>query len=335
MLNQLTEANVAYQSPTMGGASSTQYDDGSSASNYDAGPLAVQQKKDPTGNMQSNRVRYNTGIDSVQVKDYASGVKKLTVHGPGEDAYVGPEASAQRLGVDPAKVNNFVNQQSDPDQPQTMEEEDALAEMRRLAFGKKELDEDPPVPATPPQAQANKLDAAGNQISQAKQDIEAGNNFKGAFNAARGINQALDAGGATLGDKASLAWTGAKAAGSAAWAKLQGQNPQAAAADSVAKSIVSPLSGVDVKQAAATAQQYRGPNAQDITKDPQFAKLPLAKQEQVRQAQQQVRDMDDENFANVKNFDAKQTTANLASTMKEKQGDAELEEMRRIMNHRR
>lgn len=141
MLNQLAEANVAYQSPSMGGASTTQYDDGSSASNYDAGPLAVQQKKDPTGNMQSNRVRYNTGTDSVQVKDYASGVKKLTVHGPGEDAYVGPDASAQRLGVDPAKVNNFVNQQSDPDQPQTMEEEDALAEMCRLAFGKQELDE--------------------------------------------------------------------------------------------------------------------------------------------------------------------------------------------------
>jgi hypothetical protein len=174
---------------------------------------------------------------------------------------------------------------------------------------------------TPTQAQANKLDAAGNQISQAKQDIEAGNNFKGAFNAARGVNQALDAGGATLGDKASLAWTGAKAVGSAALAKLTGQNPQAAAADSVAKSIVGPLSGVDTKQAAATAQQYRGPNAKDITKDPQFAKLPLAKQQQVTQAQQQIRDMGDDDFANVQNFNAKQTTANLAAAMKEEQGN--------------
>ena len=173
----------------------------------------------------------------------------------------------------------------------------------------------------PTQAQANKLDAAGNQISQAKQDIEAGNNFKGAFNAARGVNQALDAGGATLGDKASLAWTGAKAVGSAALAKLTGQNPQAAAANSLAKSIVSPLSGVDTKQAAATAQQYRGPNAKDITKDPQFAKLPLAKQQQVTQAQQQIRDMGDDDFANVQNFDAKQTTANLAAAMKEEQGN--------------
>ena len=176
--------------------------------------------------------------------------------------------------------------------------------------------------STPTQAQANKLDVAGNQISQAKQDIEAGNNVKGAFNAARGINQALDAGGATLGDKASLAWTGLKAAGSAGLAYMQGKNPQAAAADSVAKSIVSPLSGVDVKQAAATAQQYRGPNAKDITKDPQFAKLPLAKQQQVTQAQQQIRDMGDDDFANVQNFDAKQTQANLASAMKEEQGIA-------------
>ena len=171
----------------------------------------------------------------------------------------------------------------------------------------------------PTQAQVNKLDAAGNQISQAKQDIEAGNNVKGAFNAARGINQALDAGGATLGDKASLAWTGLKAAGSAGLAYMQGKNPQAAAADSVANSIVGPLSGVDTKQAAATAQQYRGPNAKDITKDPQFAKLPLAKQQQVTQAQQQIRDMGDDDFANVQNFDAKQTAANLASAMKEEQ----------------
>jgi len=134
ILNQLAEANVAYQSPNMGGASSTQYDDGSSALNYDAGPLAVQQKKDSAGNMQSNRLRYNTGTDSVQVKDYASGVKKLTVHGPGEDAYVGTDASAQRLGVDPAKVNNFVNPQAntEPDQPQTMEEEAELEALRRL-----------------------------------------------------------------------------------------------------------------------------------------------------------------------------------------------------------
>lgn len=142
MLNQLTEAdpNVVNQSPSMGGASTTAYDDGSSASNYDAGPLSVQQKKNAMGDVQSNRVRYNTGIDSVQVKDYASGVQKLTVHGPGEDAYVGAGASAQRLGVDPNKVNSFVSQ-PEPDQPQTMEEEAALEEIRRLAFGKQEIDE--------------------------------------------------------------------------------------------------------------------------------------------------------------------------------------------------
>ena len=163
ILDQLSEAgpNVSYQSPSMGGASSTQYDDGSSASNYDAGPLAVQQKKDSTGNLQSNRVRYNTGTDSVQVKDYASGVKKLTVHGPGEDAYVGPNASAQRLGVDPAKVNNFVNPSANtPPEPETMEEGDyELEEMRRLAFGKEELDEAPPVPAGAPLTPAQQTQA--------------------------------------------------------------------------------------------------------------------------------------------------------------------------------
>ena len=130
ILDQLSEAGptVSYQSPSMGGASTTQYDDGSSASNYDAGPLAVQQKKNATGAVQSNRVRYNTGTDSVQVKDYASGVKKLTVHGPGEDAYVGADASAQRLGVDPAKVNNFVNTTDDSGEL----EESELDAMRRI-----------------------------------------------------------------------------------------------------------------------------------------------------------------------------------------------------------
>lgn len=142
MLNQLTEAgpNIVNQSPEFAGVSTAKYDDGSSTTDYNAGPISAQQKKDSTGNMQSNRLRYNTGIDSVQVKNYASGVKKLTVHGPGEEAYVGPEASAQRLGVDPTKVNNFVSQ-PEPDQPQTMEEEAALEEIRRLAFGKQEIDE--------------------------------------------------------------------------------------------------------------------------------------------------------------------------------------------------
>ena len=101
---------VSKQSPSMGGASKTEYDDGSSSTNYDAGPLSVQQKKDSKGDVQSNRVRYNTGIDSVQVKSYSSGVKKLTVHGPGEDSLVGAEASAKRLGVDPKKLKSPVTE---------------------------------------------------------------------------------------------------------------------------------------------------------------------------------------------------------------------------------
>ena len=92
----------------MGGVSKTEYDDKSSTTDYEAGPLSVQQKKDASGNVQSNRVRYNTGTDSIQVKQYSSGVKKLTVHGPGENDYISADASAKRLGVDPNKVKSPV-----------------------------------------------------------------------------------------------------------------------------------------------------------------------------------------------------------------------------------
>ena len=143
MLNQITEANVTYQSPEFGGVSMANYDDGSSTTDYNSGPLAAQQKKDSAGNMVSNRLRYNTGTDSVQVKNYASGVRKLTVHGPGEDEYLGMDAVARRQNIDPAKVRNFLNspENPEPDQPQTVGEESALEEIRRLAFGKEELDE--------------------------------------------------------------------------------------------------------------------------------------------------------------------------------------------------
>lgn len=270
ILDQLSEAgpNVSYQSPSMGGASSTQYDDGSSASNYDAGPLAVQQKKNATGAVQSNRVRYNTGTDSVQVKDYASGVKKLTVHGPGEDAYVGPNASAQRLGVDPAKVNNFVNPQSNtaPDQPQTMEEGDyELEEMRRLTYGKEELDEAPPIPAagtTPPKpgapvpagttpapttAQANTFNAvnaaagpAVNQITQAGEKWQAGNKFGAAVDTAKAVNNVANAAGMTFGDKAAALGSAAKGGYHALKAHVTGNDAGAAFAGSMASDLTQP-----------------------------------------------------------------------------------------------
>ena len=110
--NSIFEASpkATKQSPNFGGVSKTEYDDGSSSTNYDAGPLSVQQKKDSKGNVESNRTRYDTGIDSVQVKSYSSGVKKLTVHGPGEDSLVGAEASAKRLGVDPKKLKSPVTE---------------------------------------------------------------------------------------------------------------------------------------------------------------------------------------------------------------------------------
>ena len=254
ILDQLSEAgpNVSYQSPSMGGASSTQYDDGSSASNYDAGPLAVQQKKDSTGNLQSNRVRYNTGTDSVQVKDYASGVKKLTVHGPGEDAYVGPNASAQRLGVDPAKVNNFVNPSANTaSEPETMEEGDyELEEMRRLAFGKEELDEAPPVPAGAPltpaqqtQAQAviNAAGPAANQITQAGEKWQAGNKVSAAVDTAKAVNNVANAAGATFGDKVAGVGSALKGGYHALKAHVTGKDPGTAFAGSVASDLTQPL----------------------------------------------------------------------------------------------
>ena len=100
----INQPTMVKQSPNFAGYQKTEYDDGSTQDDFSAGPLAVQQKKDAQGNLISNRSRFQVGDDSVQQKQYASGVKKLTAQGPGEDEYVGTDASAQRLGVDPAKV---------------------------------------------------------------------------------------------------------------------------------------------------------------------------------------------------------------------------------------
>jgi len=77
---------------------------GNTEDNYSQGPMAIQQKNDAQGNLISNRARVNLGPTSIQSKQYASGVKKLTAQGDGTDAIVGVDASAKRLGVDPAKI---------------------------------------------------------------------------------------------------------------------------------------------------------------------------------------------------------------------------------------
>jgi len=193
-------------------------------------------------------------------------------------------------------------------------EEDELKAIRRLAFGKEELDELDFSGSTPTQAQTDQFNAVNAAAGSAADQMVKGGK---PLDLAKSLYNVADA----TGSKGDAAWTGAKALGSAALAKVTGNDPAAAAANSVAKSIVGPLSGVDTKQVAATAQQYRGPNAKDITKDPQFAKLPLAKQQQVIQAQQQIRDMGDDDFANVQNFDAKQTQADLARVMQPSKPD--------------
>ena len=96
---------VKFKTPSIGGLGQTiDLVTGNTENNYDQGPMSVQQKNDAQGNLISNRIRANLGPTSIQTKQYASGVKKLTAQGDGTDAIVGVDASAKRLGVDPAKI---------------------------------------------------------------------------------------------------------------------------------------------------------------------------------------------------------------------------------------
>jgi hypothetical protein len=170
-----------------------------------------------------------------------------------------------------------------------------------------------------------KLDSAADDMVKGAEDMRAGNTLKGAYKTLRGANQALDAGGATLGDKASLAYTAAKAGGSALLAKVRGKDPEAAAADSLAKSAAGYLSDVNPKQAASTAQEYRGPNAKKLSDHPDFAKAPKEKQQQAMKLQQDIDNLSDDDMKAVSNFDPKKVVSNLkSSTQKE---EVELDEV--------
>lgn len=96
---------IKFTTPNLGGLGQTiDLVTGNTEDNYSQGPMAIQQKNDAQGNLISNRIRANLGPTSIQTKQYASGVKKLTAQGDGTDAIVGVDASAKRLGVDPAKI---------------------------------------------------------------------------------------------------------------------------------------------------------------------------------------------------------------------------------------
>ena len=86
-------------------------------------------------------------------------------------------------------------------------------------------------------------------------------------------------------------------------------NQQAQAAGNAIKQFTPQL----VKSAAATARQYKG---QDATKDPEYAKLPAAKQQEYLQAQQTINDMSDDDIDQVEKFDANQAAANIQGVAK-------------------
>ena len=86
-------------------------------------------------------------------------------------------------------------------------------------------------------------------------------------------------------------------------------NQQAQAAGNAIKQFTPQL----VKGAAATARQYKG---KDVTKDPEYAKLPAAKQQEYLQAQQTINDMSDDDIDQVEKFDANQAAANIQGVAK-------------------
>lgn len=266
-------------------------------------------KKTYTGSAQGKGIasggqkqRYNDGsLDATQYQDPAG---KQTSANMSYDMGVA-KATVNQQGDENAPVQTSMQYtQGEPDQPQTMEEEAELAEIRRLAFGKQELDEEEP-----------------SNFQQAKTAVgQQYNNYKDAGAMA---DAAAKAGHISASDaqaaKSHLAGSMVRGGIAASQAAYNGQNPEQAYQGSMVKSMGDAVaqSGITpqvAQQAAATAQQYRGPNAQDITKDPEFAKLPKARQQQVMQAQQQIRNMSDDDLAAVKNFDAKKAGADLRAT---------------------
>lgn len=102
---------IKFKTPNIGGLGQTiDLVTGNTENNYDQGPASIQQKNDAQGNLISNRIRADLGPTSIQTKQYASGVTKLTAQGDGADSIVGVDASAKRLGVDPDKFAAFQQQ---------------------------------------------------------------------------------------------------------------------------------------------------------------------------------------------------------------------------------
>ena len=89
---------------------------------YNDGSLDATQYQDPAGKQTSANMSYDMGIAKANVNQQGD-----------ENAPI--QTSMKYVQPDGSYADNR------PDQPQTMEEEAALEEIRRLAFGKEELDE--------------------------------------------------------------------------------------------------------------------------------------------------------------------------------------------------
>lgn len=79
----------------------TQHDNGDVS--YNQGPMSLRKSKDG-----STDTQYDVGDTNLRVQQNPAGVKTITAKGSMADAVTGVDASAQRLGVDPAKVRPYV-----------------------------------------------------------------------------------------------------------------------------------------------------------------------------------------------------------------------------------
>jgi len=137
-------------------------------------------------------------------------------------------------------------------QPGLAEGDYELEEMRRLTYGKEELDEAPPIPAAgttpaPTTAQTNTFNAvnaavgpAVNQMTQAGEKIQAGNKVSGAWDAAKAVNNVANAAGMTFGDKVAGVGSAVKGGYHALKAHVTGNDPGAAFAGSMASDLTQP-----------------------------------------------------------------------------------------------
>jgi hypothetical protein len=109
-----------------------------------------------------------------------------------------------------------------------------------------------------------------------------------------------DGASSAKGDIAGAMVRGGWEAGKAA---MSGRDPETAYLGSMFKTIGDKAanSGIDdfVKKSGPEISKYRGPNAQDITKDPSYLKASPEKQAQIVKAQQSIRDLSDDDYAHL------------------------------------